>query len=271
MDKLVPRQVSGDPLRLGQVLINLLSNAIKFTKAGKVSLIVTVVSVDENATTIAFAIEDTGIGIPQEIQDKIFDHFSQADAHTSRRYGGTGLGLTISKRIVQLMGGNIHLDSQPGQGSVFSFKITFENYDGAEEKKIKEIPASIDILKNAKILIVEDYPINTLVIKKFLQQWECVPSVAENGLIALEMVQKEDFDLVLMDLQMPVMNGFEAAASIRALYGKKYSDLPIIAITASSALTRKTAIFRAGMNGLISKPFVPQQLQQLLILHLSNR
>lgn len=270
-DNLIPNYITGDSARLGQVLINLLSNAIKFTQSGSVSLKISVVSQDEKATTIAFAIEDTGIGIPDKIQDKIFDNFSQADPQTTRRYGGTGLGLTISKRIVQLMGGSIDLDSQPGQGSVFSFKINFLNFDEAGPKTIDEIHMASHTLQNAKILIAEDYPINILVVKKFLQQWNCLPSVAENGLVAFEMVQKEDFDLILMDLQMPVMDGYEATARIRSLHGKKYADLPIIALTASSIVDRETKIFQAGMNGLISKPFVPQELRELLVWHLSRK
>lgn len=270
-DSFIPQHLIGDSARLGQVLINLISNAIKFTHAGKVSLIVSVVSQDDLSTTIAFAIEDTGIGVPEESQDKIFDTFSQANPDTSRRYGGTGLGLAISKRIVQIMGGSIHLESQPGKGSVFSFEITLKNFDEAGPKTIDEIKMGIHLLKDAKILIVEDYPINVLLVKKFLQQWHCLPTVAVNGLVAFEMVQKEDFDLILMDLQMPIMDGYEATAKIRGLPEIKYQELPIIALTASSVLNRKTKIFQAGMNGLISKPFVPQQLKELLILHLSSK
>lgn len=270
-DSLIPKSLTGDSARLGQVLINLISNAIKFTKAGKISLTVSVISQDDRATTIAFAIEDTGIGIPADKHEKIFDNFSQANADTTRRYGGTGLGLTISKRIIGLMGSSIKVESQPGQGSIFSFEVTFKHGEEAKLASNDEIIKGTQVLVNAKILIVEDHPINLLVAEKFLKQWQCVPSVAENGLVACEMVQKEDFDLVLMDLQMPVMDGYEATAKIRDMPDQKYRDLPIIALTASSVLNRKPKIVQAGMNDLISKPFAPQQLQELLILHLRKK
>jgi PAS domain S-box-containing protein len=271
LDDSIPPYLTGDPGRLGQILINLLSNAIKFTHSGKVSLTAKVVSQYGYETTIAFAVEDTGIGIPVEIQKKIFDSFSQADTHTTRKYGGSGLGLTISKRLAELMGSSIQLESQPGQGSLFSFKVVFKNFDESLASMGDQSHTGSQILQNARILIAEDHLINVLVVKKFLLQWRCIPSVAENGLVAFEMVKKEDYDLVLMDLQMPVMDGYEATTQIRSLPDEKYKQLPIIALTASSVVNRKSKIFQAGMNDLISKPFEPDRLQHLMALHLARK
>ncbi|MEO6286457.1 MAG: ATP-binding protein [Dyadobacter sp.] len=268
IDDDVPEFVMADPTRLGQILINLISNAIKFTPSGFVSVSVTTQSKTDDTTTLIFEIKDTGIGIPEDKHGQVFEMFTQADSNITRKYGGTGLGLTISKKLLQMMGSEIGLISRPGFGSTFTFTIVFKN---VAVKNIKRVSFKDNVdpnLHGTKILIVEDQPINVLVLKKFLEKWQCVCDVAENGKVAVEMVIKNDYDLVLMDLQMPVMDGYEAAMAIREIREEKYRLLPIIAITASSVSNKRASILQAGMNELIGKPFVPEDLFNIIASNL---
>ncbi|CAG5000161.1 Sensor histidine kinase RcsC [Dyadobacter sp. CECT 9275] len=267
-DSLIPEYVTGDPVRTTQVITNLVSNAIKFTPSGKVSLISTMKGQDKDTVTIGFQVVDTGIGIAMEMQGNIFEMFTQADSGTTRKYGGSGLGLTISKRILEIMGSEMHLSSRVGEGSTFSFDIVFRRGN-----KTSLAGASFEpdkVLKGAEILIVDDYPINVKVVKKFLDQWGCACTVASNGSVALEMVKSKGYDLILMDLQMPVMDGYEATRLIRKLPGEEFGKLPVIAISASSAPEVSARMIEAGMNDYISKPFNPIDLHNKLAFYLNK-
>ncbi len=268
-DDKLPEMVMGDPVRLGQILTNLASNAVKFTETGKVIISASLVSQSEESKSmnIVFEVKDTGIGIPKDKQEFIFESFTQASSETSRKYGGTGLGLAISKRLIELQGSSIQLDSEPGKGSSFSFNLNFDNstsylvaHTYVDANVSKELIVQEKTLKGLRILIVDDNKINVLLVKQFFKLWNIESDKAENGLIAVEKVKQKDYDLVLMDLQMPVMDGYDATQAIRKLKGKKYQALPIIALTASAVGDVKAEVLKSGMNDYISKPFNPETL-----------
>lgn len=263
LDQDLPNALLGDPVRLGQILTNLISNAVKFTASGKVTITAALAKSTPEYSTIDFEVEDTGIGIQPEKYEYIFDSFSQASSDTTRKYGGSGLGLTITKRLLQLMGSDIHVESKFGEGSRFYFSITFKN----SAKHINNILNSDDFytlqsLKGTKLLIAEDNQINVILAKEFMKQWNVECDVAENGEIALMLVQTNDYDMVLMDLQMPELDGYQTTLAIRKLAGEKYRDLPIIALTASAMLDIQDEAFTVGMNDYISKPFNPNELHR---------
>ncbi len=258
----VPPNLVGDSLRLGQILQNLLSNAIKFTERGEIGLKVELaetLSADvlPPDVLLRFTISDTGIGLTPEQIGRLFTPFGQVDTSITRKYGGTGLGLSISKRLVEMMGGNITASSQAGQGSVFSFTARFR-VAALSPDRGNEPADSMRRLKGVRILLVEDNVINQQVGQEFLQQAGAEVSLADNGRIAVAKVQRGDFDLVLMDLQMPGMDGFEATRRIRNLPGKQH--LPIVAMTAAAMLKDRLACEAAGMNDFVSKPFDPPRL-----------
>jgi PAS domain S-box-containing protein len=269
LDDKLPEMLMGDSVRLGQILTNLASNAVKFTERGKVIISASVVSQSKESKSmnIVFKVKDTGIGIPKDKQEFIFESFTQASSETSRKYGGTGLGLAISKRLIELQGSSIQLDSELGKGSSFSFNLNMDistpylvstPYVEANESKQPNIQEKT--LKGLRILIVDDNKINVLLVKQFFKLWDIESDKAENGLIAVEKVKKKDYDLVLMDLQMPEMDGYDATRAIRKLKGKKYQALPIIALTASAVGDVKADVLKSGMNDYISKPFNPETL-----------
>ncbi|WP_439585292.1 PAS domain-containing protein [Dyadobacter bucti] len=262
----------GDPVRLGQILTNLVSNAVKFTKEGKVTISASMLKKEKEHVTIDFEIKDTGIGIPPEKIDAIFESFTQASSDTTRKFGGSGLGLSITKKLLELLNSKIQVQSTVGKGSVFYFSLDLKTSDknagGNHDKKNSDNPFS---LKGLKVLIVEDNVINVVLMKNFMKQWEVEYDIAENGLIACEKVRKNDYDLVLMDLQMPEMDGYQATAEIRKLPGKKYAELPIVALTASAMLDIKDIAYQVGMNDYISKPFNPTELHAKMALHGKHR
>lgn len=263
-DSNIPENVLGDSTRLNQILTNLTSNAIKFTDNGEISINLDLVRDTKTSVSIKFSIVDTGIGIPYEKQRLIFQEFTQANYQTTRKYGGTGLGLAISKKLVSLLKGRIEVKSQPGKGSEFYFTLPFKKSKG-KIKKLSDQGKSLALPKRAgnpyKILIVEDNEINSFIAQKFLKSWGVDTQLAENGAIALEMITKENFDLILMDLEMPVMSGYEATEAIRKLEDPQKSSIPIIALTASAMLDVQTKIFSLGMNAFILKPFNPGDLK----------
>jgi len=270
-DTNIPAAVLGDKVRIGQILANLISNAIKFTNTGSVNLTFKLIEQHAEEANIYFEVSDTGIGIPKKHQTYIFDIFSQASNSTTRQFGGTGLGLSISQRLVNLMGGNIEVKSEPGNGSRFYFTLKLKN--GKPElinNKSQFVVSVSDSLKNKHILLIEDNPVNVLVVKRFLEKWGILCDVAENGRIGVDMVIQKEYDLVLMDIQMPVMDGYEAATRIRNI-GGKYKSLPVIALTASAMYDRKDKILAAGMNDYISKPFKPDELHQKLVFHITRQ
>ncbi|XZF13745.1 PAS domain S-box protein [Chitinophagaceae bacterium MMS25-I14] len=266
VDEDVPHTVKGDPVRIGQILTNLVSNAVKFTTKGKVTISASLVQKDAETATINFEVRDTGIGIPKEKHQTIFDSFTQASADTTRKYGGTGLGLTITKRLLELYGSAIHLESVPGEGSAFSFNLKLKRTSDQSSDNVKHLLHANDKdLKGMRLLLAEDNPINVLLARQFLNQWNIISDIAENGAVAVRMVQENDYDIVLMDLQMPEMDGYEATLTIRNLPGEKFSTLPIIALTASAMLDIKDKAFTVGMNDYVSKPFNPDELYKKLL------
>jgi signal transduction histidine kinase/CheY-like chemotaxis protein len=262
IDEKIPEIVLGDSVRLNQILLNLISNAIKFTEKGGV--FISVVCAEENTGNILvdFGIKDTGIGIPIEKQAKIFESFEQATNDTMRKFGGTGLGLSIVKQLVELQGGVIFVNSEAGIGSDFHFRLPFLKFE-AEIQTILAVKKET-IARNGigiKILVVEDNAINQLLVIKVLQNQGFETEVAENGLIALNKYKLNDFDIILMDIQMPEMDGYEATQKIRALKTHK-KNVPIIAMTAHTIKGENEHCIAIGMNDFISKPFDKNELYQ---------
>jgi len=262
-DNAIPRFISADGLRVSQILTNLIGNAIKFTKKGGVTLNLEKVTLNKKKVAIKFLIEDTGIGIPKEKQGTIFESFSQASTSTTREYGGTGLGLSITKKILDLQNTQIHLFSREGQGSRFYFTQTFDICE-RQETVGESIGDEQVELAGKRVLLVEDNPINVMVAKKFLSRWDIVVDVAENGREALEKNVYSSYDLILMDLQMPVMDGYTASKELRVL-GLK---IPIIALTASVMLDVGDKVYSSGMNDYITKPFNPDELYKKIRAHI---
>lgn len=259
-DKALDLTVIGDPVRLGQILTNLVSNAVKFTEVGEVIISAKISNRDRESVTIHFEVADTGIGIPTDKIANIFESFTQATSDTTRKYGGSGLGLTITKRLLELQKSSIQVRSKHGEGSTFYFSLTFKISARQLKQQDGGAVANTLSLKGMKLLIVEDNAVNVFLMKNFMKQWEIDYDVAENGMIAYELVQKNEYDLILMDLQMPVMDGYEATAKIRQLPDPKYQSLPIVALTASAMLDIKDIAFQVGMNDYVSKPFMPNEL-----------
>ena len=263
-DEAVPTALLGDPVRISQIVLNLISNAIKFTTEGSITVSFELKDKVEEQATILCAVRDTGIGIADDELKRIFDSFSQANASTTRQYGGTGLGLAITKRLLELHGSRIRVDSVVGRGSTFSFQLTLpiaqELPDAQEEERS---------LENIAILLVEDNEINVFIARKFLTRWKVRLDVATNGQIAVDKVRENDYDLVLMDLQMPVMDGCEATRRIRQLSDPRKQVIPIIALTASALAEERQKVLAAGMNDYLSKPISPQKLNDKIAQHVS--
>jgi PAS domain S-box-containing protein len=272
IDPNVPEVLIGDPVRLAQIINNLVSNAIKFTEKGAVNVDVKNVSLEENGAEIRFEVTDTGIGIPSDKLDYIFYSFTQASFDITRKFGGTGLGLAITKRLIKLQGGDIKVESELGKGSKFHFNLIYKV--GHTENLSRNLNPYGQIifksLKGTKLLLVEDSHINKLVATKFLSKWEVETDYAENGLEALEKVKSQNYELVLMDLQMPEMDGYEATEAIRNIEDEKYKTLPIIALTASAMLDVKEQVFSAGMNDYLTKPFNPNELYLMILKYSKN-
>ena len=274
VDDRIKYMLVGDPTRLSQVLTNLLGNALKFTNEGEVVMRVMVVAEDDNYLRLRFEVQDTGIGIPKKKLDKIFDSFSQASSETTRKFGGTGLGLAIVKRLLELQNSQIEVDSILGQGSIFSFELPFGVLShrpvGDPLTKAKLEQSEVRNLSGKKILLVEDNPSNVLVARKFLERWNATLELADNGAEALDRMRNASFDLVLMDLQMPVMDGYQAATLIRSMEDPIKRKTPIIALTASAMVEIQDRAFAVGMNDYVSKPFNPQELYQKIVRCIAN-
>ncbi len=260
-DNSIPEVIVGDPVRLHQVILNLMSNAVKFTSEGKIILNVKLIDESEKYAAVKFSISDTGIGIESEKLESIFENFQQATNDISRLYGGTGLGLAISKQLVESQGGSIHVESIFGKGSTFSFVLTFKKTN--EIVPLEDMVKQIDIKTNIiKILVVEDMALNQLLIKTLLDDFGFSHDLAENGKVAIEKLKSNTYDLILMDLQMPELNGFETSKYIRE---SMHSQVPIIALTADVTTTDLTRCKLAGMNDYISKPVDERQLYNKII------
>ncbi len=267
IDENCPENVLGDSTRLAQILNNLISNALKFTYHGTVTVSVKVLEKGEDSCRVKFSVKDTGIGIPQNKLAAIFSLFTQASSSTTRKFGGTGLGLTITKRLLELYGSSLEVESQPGFGSDFNFELNMGMVN-----RIEKGSPHFDILdaklSGKRILISEDNEVNQLLVQKFLTMWGAESTTVSNGAEAVEMVKSHTFDLVLMDLQMPVMDGYMASSLIRELPGCSKEELPIIAVTASALLEVRRRVLEAGMNDYVSKPFSPEQLFDRISLFL---
>jgi len=265
LDTSIPSKILGDSTRTSQIISNLVHNAIKFTTSGYIKLAITKESFTEKGITLKIAVEDTGIGIPFDKQRMIFERFTQADSSTSRGFSGTGLGLAISKRILELQGITLHLQSELGKGSIFYFTQTFEKVQEVQKTIVQpEIEKKYPLL-NIKILIVEDNPMNVLVLQKFLTRWGAESEVAQNGKEALQMLNPLRHQIILMDLHMPVMDGYEATKHLRSR-GEK---IPIIALTASAALDVEKLVYGIGINDIVVKPFVPDHLLKVILSYIS--
>ncbi|MDI5897525.1 PAS domain S-box protein [Flavobacterium yafengii] len=260
-DNKIPDVLVGDPIRLHQIILNLVSNAVKFTSKGKIIVSVHLLHEDEDKVIIEFAVTDTGIGIPKEKTGKIFENFQQASSGTSRLYGGTGLGLAIVKQLVEPQGGSIRVRSTVNEGSTFSFTLSFQktSADAELENEIMELDTEI---KNIKVLVVEDIPLNQLLMKTLLDDFGFAREIAENGKIAIEKLKENDYDIILMDLQMPEMNGFEATEYIR---NTMKSKIPIIALTADVTTVDLAKCKAVGMNDYIAKPIDERLLYSKIV------
>lgn len=256
--------VLGDDKRLGQILTNLLGNAIKFTDQGHIVLRSRLVNNNKERVSIKFLVEDSGIGIPTDKLDVIFESFSQVNNDINRVHQGTGLGLAITKRLVELQGGTIEVVSKVDRGSTFSFTLEFEKSSRIPTKAIAQPSSKIyqEGIEGKKILLVEDNKLNQLVALKVLKKFKVEAALAENGQEALEMVQSGDFDLVLMDIHMPIMDGIEATYAIRALENPLCNQIPIIALSADAYSDKVKIATESGMNDYLAKPFKPEILFQ---------
>lgn len=265
LDPMLPSNVKGDPIRLNQIITNLLSNAIKFTDIGGVVLSVQVVSQTASHIQTKFVVTDTGIGIPLEKLEHIFDSFAQASTNTSRQYGGTGLGLAISKKLVEMYGGTITVESKVGKGSKFEVNLMLKKVDAGyveDNPVLRQFEAAN--MEGARVLLAEDNEVNQMVAIQFLKKKGIEVDVALNGAEALDKIRSKEYDLVLMDLQMPEMDGYEAAKRIRAMSDPYFVEVPIVALTASTMSEVRKKVASSGMSDYISKPFSPEVLYQTL-------
>ncbi len=264
-ENVLDTKLIGDPLRLKQVFLNLISNAIKFTETGYVNVSVdNVLQEESNKITYCFSVQDTGIGLSKRQCDKLFSAFSQADASTTRKYGGTGLGLIISKRIVEMMQGTIWVESTLDQGSTFYFDATFElattiqNIEQNPETMLESSQSQQEQVILGKILLVEDNEINQIIAVELIEAQGHKVEVAENGQQAMEMIEINDYDMVFMDIQMPIMDGLTATSNIRK--NLKFKHLPIVAMSAHAMTGDKEISLKHGMNDHLSKPIQPNAL-----------
>jgi len=272
VEKSIPQKIVGDPVRLSQILWNLTGNAVKFTESGEVNLNVYFRGEEDGNIAIDFIVKDTGIGISPGKLFSIFEPFTQASVDTSRKFGGTGLGLGIAKKLVEMQNGTIFAESKPGRGSTFSVRLSFKQY--VEQFNVGAIAANgatnLRNLNGIKILVAEDNKINQRVILKTLEKWGATVAIAENGRVAIEMLTVKPFDIVLMDIQMPEMDGLEATKYIRSTLLPPASNLPIIAITASALRLDYEKCVALGMNEYMPKPFKPDELYDKILRLINN-
>ena len=248
----------GDPLRLVQVLLNYTSNAIKFTDSGNVIVRAKRVNQHDNPFALRFEVQDTGIGMTAEQVSQLFQLFHQADTSTTRRYGGTGLGLAISKQLIEMMGGTVGVDSTPNKGSTFWFEVSLAKGENIDSKNITVAPDAYELISNSTILLVEDNKVNQMVGRTLLENAGATVCLASNGQEAIEMLLNGKFDCVLMDVQMPIMDGYEAIKKIRT--NPILADNKVIALTANARIEDKTLCMDAGMDDMVTKPIDPNLL-----------
>lgn len=264
IDKLVPQYLQGDAVKIKQILMNLIGNSVKFTKEGKVDVLLKYLGKKDSINAIEIMISDTGLGIPEDKLDAIFDSFKQADSSTTRKYGGTGLGLSIVKSLVELMGGSIKVESKLGEGSRFIVSLELE--DAAEVLEINSQPkvTSHNDLSKLKLLVAEDNSVNREIIDLHLKKLGCSYDIVENGKLAVESFEKGLYDIILMDVQMPEMDGLEATRIIRIKEQDTNNRIPIIALTASAMIEDIDKCLVAGMDAHISKPIKADKIREVI-------
>jgi signal transduction histidine kinase/CheY-like chemotaxis protein len=270
-DQLKDINIISDEVKLSQIINNLLSNALKFTTEGSITLNVKIKTIDDFTSTVLFEVKDTGIGIPKEKQSEIFQGFAQVHTEeSSRRFGGTGLGLTISERMVTKFGGKLEVESSMGEGSLFYFSIPFENAREKEMNSTSEKTIGVENFadtKGLRVLVVEDNEINASILISFLRKWGILIKEAENGVHALELIKFHKFDLILMDLEMPEMDGYTAIKKIR----ETDTITPVLAFTATLLENMKSLISENGFNDYVLKPYRPAELKKKILQYAPHR
>lgn len=265
-DDNIPNYLIGDPTKLSQVFLNLINNALKFTHNGTVTIVANLVKIKEDKAKINFQIIDTGIGIPKDKLELVFENFSQGSVEINRKYGGTGLGLTIVKKLVKVLGGKIKLVSEEGKGSTFSFSLPFTIAESLEETPEKVVNYDEEQFRSKKILLVEDNKINQMITKKMLENKGIVCIIIDNGEDAVKLMHNHEYDLVLMDVHLPGINGTEATKQIREFD----HTVPIIALTAISLDENRETLLSYGMNDVITKPFIPEEFYTIISKYIAS-
>jgi signal transduction histidine kinase/CheY-like chemotaxis protein len=262
----VPEWIIGDPVRLNQILLNLAGNALKFTEEGGVTINVSSEKQSDSKVALKFDVIDTGIGIPKEKLNDIFMSFTQANSDTTRKFGGTGLGLTITKNLIELQGGTLSVESEESKGSTFSFTLNYEvdakTIENDTDDSGKEERELLKKIGDINVLLVEDHDINQMLAMKVLSDWGFNVELAVNGVEAVDMVSKNPYDIVLMDISMPEMDGYTATRMIRTTLPAPTNQISIVAMTASALIGENEKCFKAGMNDYVPKPFDPALLLQ---------
>lgn len=271
IDNNVPEKVCGDPARLNQILLNLIGNAVKFTEEGGIDVLVSNKDTDDGPR-LSIQVNDTGIGIPKNKLKDIFETFTQANLETTRKYGGSGLGLAISKELIELFGGSIHVESTEGEGSSFYFEVQLKPASKIENAPIRSIQPQQGLLNpaNFNILLAEDNKVNQLVASTILKKMGFNVEVVSNGQEVIEIVFQRHFDLILMDLQMPIMGGLDATRFIRKATDSPLSEIKIIALSASTMKEEIEKCYNVGMDDHLAKPFERADLEEKLFHHLAN-
>lgn len=267
IDPSIPDYLVGDPTKLSQIFLNLINNALKFTKNGEVKVILQTNEINEEFTSIHFRIVDTGIGIPQEKLESVFESFSQGSIEINRKYGGTGLGLTIVKKLIEIMGGKIHLESEVGKGSTFYFDLSFKIGHDQSHIEAQSLDFDDSVLDGKKVLLIEDNKINQMITKKMVENKGMICEVIDNGEDAIEAVKNNKYDLVLMDVHLPGINGTIATQTIRT-FDKKTK---IVALTAISLNENREMLLSYGMNDVLTKPFGPNDFYRVLSQTVSKK
>lgn len=271
IDDRIKHLLVGDDLLLNQILLNLLGNAAKFTSKGRIGVQVKCLEKVENSIRLQFIVHDTGIGVSQEKLELIFENFKQADGNVRHKFGGTGLGLAITRQLVELQGGHIHAESVEGEGTSFIFTIEYQDTGIAPSLVTEKLPTAADVdVANAKILVAEDNIMNRKYVATLFKKWKIPIHFAHNGKEAVEMAHQEVFDLILMDISMPEMDGYEATIAIRNKTNLN-QHTPIIALTASALVTKKDKAFEIGMTDYMAKPYKPMKLLQKIKTHINAR
>lgn len=271
VDGEIPKYIEADPLRLNQILMNLLSNALKFTDKGYVKLSATSLSKTDTDVLIRFEVSDTGIGIQDNRKAKIFESYEQGEDDTSLKYGGTGLGLGIVKKLVKLLHGELEFTSEYGKGSNFAFTINFKITENQLEEISNQVNNDLGGFDDVKVLVAEDNMVNQFMIAKILKNWNIEADIVDDGICVLEKMKENNYDIILMDTHMPTMGGYEATRKIRELYGNNENAIKIVSLSAAVLEEEKKAAIGAGMNYVLTKPFLPLDLHRIITKIVSEK